>query len=493
VSGVDPRAPVIVGVGAATHHPSGLADALDALELMALAVERAGADCGAPAVLGRIDLVLVPRGTWAYRDPGRVVAQRFGSPDPRSVIADLGVLQQTLLTRAAEAVAAGDADVVLVCGAEAKQRALLAAKAGIELEDMDPSDTDLDELLEPEGGISGILSRTEIERDLAVPAHAYALIESTIAHAEHRTPVEQRDHAAALWARFAEVASGNPDAWDRRGLTAAEIATATPENRSIATPYTKLLCSQWNVNQAGAVLVVAAETAAALGIPAEHQVFAHAAAESNQMVPIPHRGVIHRWPAFEAVAEALGLTDGRTPAPSVVELYSCFPAAVQVQAHALGMPLDAPLTVSGGMTFGGGPLNNAVLQGMVPFVRDLRRDPGALGLITSVSGMLTKPGASLWSATPSSEPFHAVDVTAEATARTVVHPVLHDAIGAATVVAHTVVHEGGDPARAVALVDIEGGRTIARCSDRDVAVSMTETDWVGHPVRVVAPGTFEVD
>ena len=84
-------------------------------------------------------------------------------------------------------------------------------------------------------------------------------------------------------------------------------------------------------------------------------------------------------------------------------------------------------------------------------------------------------------------------MTAEATARTVVHPVLHDAIGAATVVAHTVVHEGGTPARAVALVDIEGGRTIARCGDRDVVVSMTETDWVGHPVRVVAPGTFEVD
>ncbi|MGZ6965703.1 MAG: acetyl-CoA acetyltransferase [Acidimicrobiia bacterium] len=492
---IDPRAPVIVGVGAITQHASDPADALDAFELMAAAAERAAEDTGVRGVLGRVELVGVPRGTWSYRDPGRAVAERFGAPDPRSIIAEVGVLQQTLLTRAAEAVRDGDADVVLICGAEAKQRAVLAAKAGVELDDPDPSTRGPDELLETAGGLLGILTRTEIDRDLASPAHAYAVIESAIAHAERRSPVEQRLHAAELWSRFAAVAAANPDAWDRRGPGADEIATIGAGNRVIATPYTKLLCSQWNVDQAAAVIVVAAGTAAALGISLDRQVFAHAAAESNQMVPLPYRDEIGRWPAFEAVADALGLIDDSVAPPSVVELYSCFPAAVQVQARALGLDLDAPLTVSGGMTFGGGPLNNAVLQAMVPFVRDLREAPGERGLVTSVSGILTKPGASLWSAAPPPEGkrFRAFDVTAEATARTVVHPMEPDAVGPATVVAHTVVYDRSAPARAVALVELDGTRTIARSGDTDVVEAMTESDWIGRAVRVDSPGSFVGD
>ena len=330
---IDPRAPVIVGVGAITQHASDAADALDAFELLAQATERAGTDSGSGELLARIDLVLAPRGIWSYRDPGRVVAERFGASDVRSVVGEIGVLQQSLLTRAARAIADGDADVVLVCGTEAKHRALLAAKAGRRARRPDPSRTDPDEVLQPVGDI---LTRTEIERELAVPAHQYASIESAIAHVEGRTPVEQRRHVAELWARFAAVAAGNPDAWDRRGLSADAIGTPGPGNRPIATPYTKLLCSQWNVDQAAAIVLTATETADALGISRDRRVFAHAAAESNQMVPLPYRAEIHRWPAFEAVVDALGLTGPGAELPSIVDLYSCFPAAVQVQARALG-------------------------------------------------------------------------------------------------------------------------------------------------------------
>lgn len=491
---LDPRAPVVVGVGAVTQHVDNAKDGLDAFELVALAVERAGADTGAPEVLSRIDLVAMPRGTWNYRDPGRVLAERFGASSVRTIVAEIGVLQQTMLTRAAQAIAAGDADVVLVCGVEAKHRALLAAKAGIELDDPDPSHTDPDEAHEPVGGLHSILTMTEIERDLAAPTHEYALIESAIAHVEHRTPVEQNRHVADLWARFARVAAENPDAWDRRGLDADQIGTATRDNRAIATPYTKLLCSQWNVDQAAAIVMVAAETAAALGIASDRQVFAHSAAESNQMVQLPLRDEIHRWPAFETVVAALGLPGDEATRPTIVDLYSCFPAAVQVQTRALGYPLDAPLTVSGGMTFGGGPLNHSALQAMVPFIGRLRAAPDERGLITSVSGMLTKPGASLWSATPPGPAgFESWDVTAEATTATVIHPLLPNAVGPATIAAHTVVHDGGVPARAVAVLDVDGGRTIARCSEPDVLSALTESDWVGRPVTVVVPGAFVVD
>ena len=145
----------------------------------------------------------------------------------------------------------------------------------------------------------------------------------------------------------------------------------------LATPYTKLLCSQWNVDQAAALVLMAAETAAALGVAA-------------RSVGVRARGGGVEPDGADARAgprSTAGPRSKRSPtrsgspgpdaiAPSVVELYSCFPAAVQVQAAALGLPLDAPLTVSGGMTFGGGPLNSSVLQGMVPLVGRLRDAAG---------------------------------------------------------------------------------------------------------------------
>jgi acetyl-CoA C-acetyltransferase len=487
-TGVDRRAPVLVGVGAAVQHLTDPRDGRSAFELMVDAAAAAAEDCGAPGALAKTDLVLVPRGTWNDRDPGRAAAQRLGASDPRSVVADLGILQQTLFTRAALAIQAGDADVVLVCGAEAKHRDTLAKRAGIELGDVDPSAGEPDEVLAPSGDI---VTMAEIEREFVMPTHQYSAIEGALGHAEGRGPVESRAHAAALWARFAAVAAENELAWDRRGLDADAIATPGADNRVVAMPYTKLLCSQWNVDQAAALVMMAAETATALGVPRDRWVFQHRAAESNFMVPLPRRDALHRWPAFEQVAGALGLTGPGAAPPDVIDLYSCFPSAVQVQAAALGLPLDRPLTVSGGMTFGGGPLNNSVLQAMVPFARRLRERPDATGLVTSVSGMLTKPGGSTWSTKPPAEPFRATDVTAAAEAATAVHPLLPDATGGGTIVGGTVLFGEGGPARAIAVVDVDGGRTIARCTDVAVATSMAETDWIGRPATVIAPGEFE--
>ena len=50
---------------------------------MTTAVERAGEDAHAPALLAQAQVVYVPRGTWRYRDPGRIIAERVGA-DARS-------------------------------------------------------------------------------------------------------------------------------------------------------------------------------------------------------------------------------------------------------------------------------------------------------------------------------------------------------------------------------------------------------------------------
>ena len=91
---LDPRTPVLVGAGVAHQHVDDPEAALEAIDLMAQACERA-----APAsLLARAQSILVPRGTWRYRDPGRLLATRFGA-DARTVIGEFGILQQTLVTQ----------------------------------------------------------------------------------------------------------------------------------------------------------------------------------------------------------------------------------------------------------------------------------------------------------------------------------------------------------------------------------------------------------
>ena len=65
----DPRTPVLVGAGVAHQRFDDPAEALDAVTLMTTAVERAGADAHAPALLAQAQAVYVPRGTWRYARP----------------------------------------------------------------------------------------------------------------------------------------------------------------------------------------------------------------------------------------------------------------------------------------------------------------------------------------------------------------------------------------------------------------------------------------
>ncbi len=291
------------------------------------------------------------------------------------------------------------------------------------------------------------------------------------------------------------MAATNPEAWDRSAPGADEIAVASADNRMIASPYTKRLCSQWNVDQGAALLLTSVGAAERAGVPRERWVFPVAAAGSQAMIPLPCRASIERSPATALVGECvLELADVGLGGVAHLDIYSCFPAAVQVQARELDLPiagsLDRPLTVTGGMTFAGGPLNSYVLHSTAAMADALRADPGSRGLVTSVSGMLTKPGMALWSTEPGPG-FRIGDVTDQALAATETRPLDADATGDGRVVAHTVVHDRGVPARLVALVElVDGRRTVAVDPDPDRAAASVAVDLVDHPVHLPAAGVL---
>lgn len=476
---IDPRTPVLVGAGVADQRRSQPEAGVGELELMARAVEDAADGLG--PLLGAVGHVLVPRGTWRHGDPGRWLAERFGFADAHTTVAELGVLQQTLITRACTDIASGAADVVLVVGGEAAYRRLRARIGRVEL--VDPAAEGTPDTTWAPG--ADILARVEIDRHLAVPARQYAVMESAIAAAEGRTPVEDAHAIADLWAGFSRVADEREGGGVRgRAIDPAELVAPEGRNAWLASPYTKWHCSQMNVDQAAALILCSAETARRFGVARDRWVFPHAAAEANTMVPLAARPDLGRSPGFAAVGAALGASD-----VAYRDLYSCFPAAVRVQQRELGLQ-DVPgheLTRTGGMAFAGGPLNNYVLQATAALVADIRTHGGD-GLVTSVSGMITKQAGALWSSRPTPTGFRALDVSADLPA----HPVDPDLTGQAEVVGCTVAFDRtGTPELAVVVVENpDGVRSVASSTAQDIMTSMRHDTWVGRTVEL-SQATFE--
>ena len=162
-----------------------------------------------------------------------------------------------------------------------------------------------------------------------------------------------------------------------------------------------------------------------------------------------------------------------------VELYSCFPLAVRVQQRELGLPVDGTPTITGGMAFAGGPFNSFVLQATAAMAQRLRDQPGR-GLVTTVSGMLTKPGLAVWASEPADQPPLVRDFADEAIAATETLDVVSTYDGPATIAAYTVTYDGLEPKEVVAIVDTsDGARAIAKRSDRALLDRAVSDDLIG--------------
>ena len=479
---LDPRTPILVGVGAASG------DA-EATELMARALLAAAADAGADAggrLLPRIDRLAVPQGSWSYPDPARLVARAVGARSARTHLVELGIPQQALINDALRAILAGESEVAAVVGGEAKRWARDRAAGGSE-----------DAETAQPGAVPDVVHRrpgplmepVEVAHRLWDPVQQYAMIDNALRSFDGRTLADHRSEIAVLWEGFNRVARHNPAAAFPAPMDALALDTPSASNRPLAFPYNKWHSTQWTVNQAAALILCSVEVATRWGVPTDRWVFPLAGVESSHAVSLLRRRDPHAWPAMGVLGRAVADRVGRPVAEAeVVEAYSCFPAAVRVQQRELGLDRSTAPTVTGGMAFAGGPFNNFVLQAMVEVIGRLRAEPGALGVVTTVSGLLTKPGIGAWSARPDGRPPLVADLAAEAEAATGVVDVvetLEGYRGEATVVTYTVTYDGMDPVRTVALCQTAGGvRCVAISEDADLAAYAVATELIGTPARV---------
>lgn len=482
---LDPRTPVLVGAGAAGQRMDDPTQAVDVVELMARAAEAAAADAGAPTLLGEIRWVAATKGNARLSDPARLVAERVGALDAHTVLSDIGVLQTAPLREAARLIAAGHLDTALVVGGETKFRSLRAQIEGVEV----PEPT------EPEGATPHehwvadglVISRREIDFGLVHPVQQYAMIENALRAAEGQSVDEHRDDIAQLYAAMNRVAQTNPAADFAAPMTAQQIRDPGPDNRPLAFPYNKWHNSQWNVDQAAALVLCSAERADALGISRDRWVFPWVAVESNHMTHLVDRAEPHRCLGFELGAAELYRATGLGPDDlGAVELYSCFPVAVRVQQRALALDPARPVTVTGGMAFAGGPLNNFVLQALVELVGRVRAGDGPV-LSTAVSGMLTKQSLSLFGAVPPSR-FEVHDVSDAVAASTTTRPASTTDDTKDThcghVAAYTVSHQGTEAVVALVLAELDdGSRTLVSSDDPSIVERFQTAEVTGTAIQ----------
>jgi acetyl-CoA C-acetyltransferase len=420
---IDPTTPVIVGAGQVTHRPESREGGLDhrpePVDLMVDAVRAAIEDCdgtgpGGPAPRGEHlvartqSLRVVDPLAWEYLNPGIPVAAKLGiEPDQIMVTTTGGNNPQSMVNATALAIGRGEMEVAVLVGADCVYTRTLArrhADRPVLPWTVQPADTERPVVF---GNDRRGTTEAEEERGLDLPIHVFPLFENALRAAAGRSLDDHRRHIGDLWSRFAEVAAANPAAWLPTTRTTDEITTPSDNNRMIAYPYTKLLTANMQVDQGAAIVMCSAEAAEAAGIPRDRWVFPRAGADADDHWFLSHRLDFHSSPAIRlcgsATLEALSSTiDG----VAHVDLYSCFPSAVSIAAHELGLPLDdprRPLTVTGGLTFAGGPGNNYGTHAVAAMTQVLRSDPGSLGLVTGLGWYLSKHSVGVYSTEPPSK------------------------------------------------------------------------------------------
>lgn len=518
---LDPRTPVVVGVGQAmtpADAPLEPAERPEPVALMAMALRAAAEDCdgatpggAAPAgaaLLRRADSirVVVPLG-WHSVNPALQVAHRLGfaaGAEPRELMLSAigGNTPQALMHDACGAISRGEREVVLVTGAEAMYARALSRRqpgsAPLAWSDLPAEGT-------PPPVRFGVdkhgATDLEMSRGVILPVHAYPLFENALRGANGWTLAEHRARVGALWSGFSRVAAANPHAWFRTARSAEEIVTPSADNRMVSFPYPKLCTANMQVDQGAGYIVCSVAAARAAGVPEERWVFPLAGADGNDHWFISNRWELHRSPAIRLAGQAaLELAGVGIDDVAAVDLYSCFPAVVQMAAAELGLDVDdpqRPLTLTGGLTFAGGPGNNYTSHGIAQAVAALRALPGQTALVTGLGWFATKHSVGLYASRPPAHegrrPFAWRDVQPEVDAlpaRSV-----DDAPRAPVrIETYTVTFDrDGAPERGIfACRTGAGARTWGNITEPDLLADLCREDPIGRTGTVRADGILDL-
>jgi acetyl-CoA C-acetyltransferase len=473
--------PVLVGIAQVEQREDDPSIAKEPLDLMIDAVRQAAEDAGSRALLNASS-VRVIRGIWPYENPAKAVAEAIGTPGAETGLTPYGGnFVQTTLNQSALDIQAGKHEMVIITGAECGNTQAKAAKAKF----------DLDWQALP--GTPDVMMGDEVEMRhdaekavrLGRPIQIYPIFETALRHHMGLGVQEHLEHISNLWAGFSAVAADNPHAWIRESKTAAEIRTPSAINRSVSFPYPKFMNSNNNVDQGAALILCSEAKAKALGIARDKWIYPWAGTDAHDHYYVSNRDNLYSSPAIRLAGNrCLEMAGMSTQDIDMVDVYSCFPVAVQVAARELGLDTSKPLTVTGGLTWAGGPLNNYVMHSIARMAELLRQRPGDKGMITANGGYLTKHAFGIYSSEPPAQGFQHADLQPQVDAL-VKREVVLDHDGSASIEGYAVMYgpEGPDKAFMACRLD-DDRRAWATNNDPAVLEAMINEEFCGRQITI---------
>ena len=488
--------PVLVGAGQVTRRirdrtflPD-LKTALGPIDMMAEAAKLAIADAGlGPDAIREIDSVrMVEVLSGIYENHVNVLTQRLGIEARDTIYTETGGNSPQMLVNAtAEALAEGQVEFALLCGAEVLASLSAALTSGV-----------VPDWIEGDGAEAGVYrppsvatSDDEAPYGLQLPINVYPLFENALRAHYGWSIDEHLDRLGRLFSGFSKVASENPNAWFQNAYSPEEISTVSQNNRMVGFPYTKLMNAIIQVDQSAAVLMTTFGKARELGIDPSRFVYLHGCADAKDHWYVTERANFYSSPAIRlAGAKALEMAGCSIGDIDYLDLYSCFPSPVELTRDALGIAREdpRPLTVTGGHPYHGGPGSNYVMHAIATLMGRLRADPGSKGLCSAVGWYNTKHSIGVYSAQPM-EGAWAREDPARYQAEIDAGPKVELAAkpeGPGTVETYTVICGRSGPERGLIVGRLEDGRRFLAVTPDDPALlerMMTE-EMIGTSGRV---------
>ena len=469
--------PVVVGIGSIQQ--KACFDELDeALILMDLAFKKSLKDTTNLEIKNYIDEIQIPKGYWRYRDPGKWISKNNNIQNITTSVTKIGVLQQNLINSTCNKIINGDIRAGIIIGGEARYKILRA-----EIENKIFKETELN--INPDHYIKAkddLHLEVEEEQLGLMAVGYYAILESALRASSGVNFKKYHKQIAKLYSEFSEIASKNNDSWIKSSFSFNEILNQSNKNPIQAFPYNKYHCTSWNVNQSCSMIICAEEVADKLKIPNHKRVYPLASSETNHMIATLQRPNLVEPYGMKLAAEfILDICQNNNIKPNLYDLYSCFPVAVSMFSKSLNLKNSRNLTITGGMPFAGGPLNSYVIHSTVKMIENIRNKKKSVGVVTGVSGMMTKQSYALWAKEPITEFMHK-DFTSEVQKKE--QPIELSSLqeGVGNIIGYTTLHRT-DPVKAIIYLNCEDGkRKLITSTDKSIIKSMETKEWVKRKV-----------
>jgi acetyl-CoA C-acetyltransferase len=477
---------VIAGWGQATQRREAQPPYLHPLDMMEVAAREA-AELAGPGICAQIDGVLAVRPlSRDVPNAGEEIAARLGIKTKFARTSGIGGhTPQYLINQAAGMLARGEAQAILICGAETYYPRSGDAVTG---------ETALVQGIGADYAGDDAVGSNDMEQrhGLMLPIHGFPLFEVALWAQSGLSKAAWLEKVGTLWAGFSEVAAQHPNAWTRSPLSGEDIVTPSAGNRPIAWPYTKKMVSLVMADLGAAIILTTEQQASrARGGAGRAVYFLGGGYAKDRQRFMSDKSGFTRCPVMEAAAEKAQARAGLRAADiEAFDLYSCFPCAVSLAQRELGIAANdpRPLTLTGGLAFFGGPGSNYVLHSVAAIAQAIAEGRHRSGLSTAPGWFMHKSAVGIYGDRPGTADFAHDAREDEQRPEIGAPPVATTEIaeGDGTIETYTVIY-GRDrqPQRGLVYGRTgDGQRFVANTEDAQSFEDLTGENLVGHKVHL---------